>query len=467
MKDKKEKGNNSLFFAVGITILLAVILTWVIKGGSFSGAEFTSGDYTRIGIHELFTLPFYSVYYFVVQVALLFIIAGFYGVVSKTSGYRKLVNSVANAFSHGSVAFVLITTLLIAAFTSLSSQTLVVLAFIPFLISVCKEMKMDKVVAFSATYGAVLLGVLGATIGTEVLTMFSYYGGSTITSLILAKVIIFVVGYILFSLFNVIRLLTKKDNKLELTDPMAIEDEANKKAVAWPLIVTYVVLAVLTILGFINWNTFHETQIFTNLLTKINEFHLGNLYILRDLLGNIGAFGAFSLEAIIVMLSVALVLIAFVYRINPSKLFDNFIDGITKFIKPILLVILAYSIFVIIYLSPFVPTITNALMDSNSAVAPFLASICAMISSLFSVDFGYTAYTLGGYFASSFPDKVNAISLVLTATYGLCMFIFPTSIVLIYGLQYVGISYKEWFKHIWKFILPMFIILEIIFFIII
>lgn len=470
MKKKAEAAEkkNGLFLAVAIVFILAVVLTWIIKGGSFQGAEFVKADYTRLGLHEIFTVPFYSVYYFVIQIVLLFAIAMFYGVVSKTSGYKSLVSKFAKFLKGKEIAFALVTSLLVAIFTAFSSQWLVVLIFMPLLISICAELKMDKIAAFSLSFGSILVGVLGATYGTEVVSFFVYYAGSKLTDLMVAKWIIFAIAYIGFNAFTVLRLISVKKNKnaLELVDPLANDVEV-KKASTWPMIVLFAVLFVIMVLGFVNWNSIHETKIFTDLLTKINEVHIGkDFFIFKYLLGNVAAFGAFALEASIVLLSIATIIVTIVYGVKIDELFENMIDGIKAFIKPILLVPFAYCVFIVVYMSPFIPTITNAITDANSKLAPFLVSVVGMITSLFNVDYGFTAYNIGGFFASIFPKDVSAVSLVFTSMYGLMMFVLPTSIGLIFGLQYVGISYKTWLKHIWKFALPMFVILEIIYFII-
>lgn len=471
MKKKAETvaTKNGLFVAVGIVFLLAVVLTWVFKNGSFQGAEFVAGEYTRLGLHEILTAPLYSIYYFVVQIGLLLTIAIFYGVVSKTSGYKNFVSKFANLLKGKEIAFALVTSLIVAIFTSLSSQWLVALIFMPLLISICAELKMDKIAAFSATFGSILVGVLGATYGTEILSFFVYYAGSSLTDLMLVKWIIFAVAFIAFNAFTVLRLISTKKNKnaLELIDPLADDTIEVKKTNSWPMIVIFAVIFVIMVLGFINWNNFHETSIFSDLLAKVNDVHIGkDFYIFKYILGAVAPFGAFALEGSLVVLFIAMIIAIIIYRVKLDNIFEYMIDGIKRFIKPILLIPFAYCVFIIIYESPYVPTLINAVVDAESKLAPFLVSVAGMIASVFEVDFGYTAYSTGAYFASLFPKDVSAVSLVVTSIYGLMMFVLPTSLGLIFGLQYVGVSYKSWLKHIWKFALIMFAVLEIIYFII-
>lgn len=54
------------------------------------------------------------------------------------------------------------------------------------------------------------------------------------------------------------------------------------------------------------------------------------------------------------------------------------------------------------------------------------------------------------------------IGLVTQAVYGLAMFILPTSLVLIAGLSYLNISYKEWFKYIWRYLLYLLVVIILV-----
>ena len=53
-------------------------------------------------------------------------------------------------------------------------------------------------------------------------------------------------------------------------------------------------------------------------------------------------------------------------------------------------------------------------------------------------------------------------TLIIQTLYGLVMLIAPTSVLLITGLAYYKISYKEWFKNVWKLLLQILIVIVII-----
>ena len=56
--------------------------------------------------------------------------------------------------------------------------------------------------------------------------------------------------------------------------------------------------------------------------------------------------------------------------------------------------------------------------------------------------------------------------MMIQVLHGIVMMIIPTSILLVAGLSYMKISYKEWFKYIWKYLLEVLVIGIIIFIIV-
>lgn len=50
----------------------------------------------------------------------------------------------------------------------------------------------------------------------------------------------------------------------------------------------------------------------------------------------------------------------------------------------------------------------------------------------------------------------------MQAVYGLAMFITPSSVLLILGLTYFDISFKDYFKTIWKYLVKVLLVIIII-----
>ena len=67
---------------------------------------------------------------------------------------------------------------------------------------------------------------------------------------------------------------------------------------------------------------------------------------------------------------------------------------------------------------------------------------------------------MGTNIAIIYPDAefYQIIGLISRTMYGLVMFIAPTSLLLVGGLTYLNISYKEWLKYIWKYLIQVLVI---------
>lgn len=169
---KKDVKKYNLFKIVLIAILVTFVLTWIIPYGYFSGSELTSYGLGRLGISDLLLSGVYGFNFFLQQILFLVVIGVFYGILSRTSGYRECVKSIAKGFKNVEIVFVILSSILTTLLTAFCTQTFIVLIFVPFIISVLREMKLDKITAFMCTFGSMLIGILGAVYGTEGLAYF-------------------------------------------------------------------------------------------------------------------------------------------------------------------------------------------------------------------------------------------------------------------------------------------------------
>ena len=81
-----------------------------------------------------------------------------------------------------------------------------------------------------------------------------------------------------------------------------------------------------------------------------------------------------------------------------------------------------------------------------------------MFAGLFNADYQYTVNLLYYNFYELYPNNLKVVSVILQSTYGLMSFITPASAILFVGLRYLNISYKEYMKYIWKFLLAAFVL---------
>ena len=120
----------------GILLLLTIVLTWVVKQGMFQYGEMAVNEISRVGFSTLAQYTMLGIYYFTVLVTFLFVLGGFYQVLSKTAGYQALVKGIAKKLKGHEVLFVGIVSLLIAAVACISNEYLPIFVIIPFIITI-------------------------------------------------------------------------------------------------------------------------------------------------------------------------------------------------------------------------------------------------------------------------------------------------------------------------------------------
>ncbi len=456
------------------TLLLTFILTWIIPTGMFSGGTFSAGSIYRSGLDDLFRSPYYAINYYLINILFFLAIGVFYGVLSKTDSYKKLVNNTVKCFENKKWLFVTISTLIFAFYTSIAKELLPILVFAPFVITVSLHLGLGKIVGVASSFGAALVGSLGTTYGNYSASFIEQVMGVTATTDLGLKFGILCIALLVYLGFMFVYINTNKKSK-ELKeeqeqDKFAVELSKNNKAKAWPIATIFVILFAFIILGYIDYEASFGVTLFNDFNTWIDSFQLGDTYILRDILGaNVGAFGTWDIYIITYIIGIATLIVKLIGHIKFDELLSSATYGIKKMLRPVLFVVLAYSVLYIwyatlaVYGSYFLPTIINWLENLTEGFNPLITTISAFISSIFHVEFAFTGITLGSYFAANYTGFESLITIIFTSINGLAGLIIPTSTILLSGLAYADISYKSWLKYIWKFLLAMLAILILIF----
>ena len=63
---------------------------------------------------------------------------------------------------------------------------------------------------------------------------------------------------------------------------------------------------------------------------------------------------------------------------------------------------------------------------------------------------------------SGMTEHITLMALVQQTVHGLVNLVAPTSIILVAGLKYLDVSYKDWLKNIYKYVLLALLIILII-----
>ena len=463
---KAEK--NRLLKMIFAFAVIAILMTWILPYGYFQASDYYDYGLQRVGFADLSVALYYAFNFALDKILFLFVLAGFYSVIIKTNGYKKLVTCLANKLKDHKKLSAFVISFIVVVLTVFLKQTFIVLLFIPFFISVLYNMNVDKMTTFAVTFGSILVGIIAAVFGTESLTGFNQYLGTEVSVGVYHRLIILVVAFALYSCILLLRMNKAKGTKKEelIDDPFLVEAPKKTGGSTVANVFTYILLGllvVITIMGYVAWNANWGIECFD----KFHEWLTGiainkDFAIFSYILGkNAVAFGLFDLFSITIVMLIVSAIIALINHIKFDEYFEAFFDGMKKMVKPIAAIVGVYVIFVIVYMSPFTMSIDNWLLTKH--FNPYTAALAGFITSIFHVDFGYTAYVMGSYLTTTYASDIDIVHTIFVTMYGLVQLFMPTSLVLVLGLSLNKIDYKDWLKYIWLFIIGLLIVLLVFF----
>jgi uncharacterized ion transporter superfamily protein YfcC len=460
---KKFWEKHDLVKLAGIMVLVSVLLTWIIPQGYFQGSSLTVGDITRVGIFDFFTYGLLGMYYFTVLVTFLFVMGGFYQVLARVSAYQKLTDSIAKKFKGKEILFVFLVSFILSALTAVTKEYFVVISVIPFILTIARKMGLDKITGFTTTFGAILVGVLGSIYSTKVVGMNAQYLSTTYSTYLWVKLVLFFITYIVFYLFTFLHIRNNKSNKkAELIEEVYESEESTKKSKSWPLIVVLVLFALTALLAYMPWTDVFKVTWFKDAYTAVTTVKVFDSTIFKYILGSVQEFGSWDIFGVQILMLMAALLIKWIYKIKTDDFFTDFGEGFKKSGKLVVVLLLAYLVLEFSVMFPVIPTIVDWFMHLASKFNVFLGTIAGLFTSMFTVEYQYTLSLIGQYMSKTYADFSNQISIMLQSTYGLASMFAPSSAVLLIGLSYCGITYKDWFKYIWKFLVIMFVVILVI-----
>ncbi len=450
------------------TLAVFLLLTWILPTAYFQTSYVTQGR-IQMGLFDIVNYPMTALQYFGYVPVYVLIVGGFYGVLNCISAYRILLDKLANKFKSHSMIAISIIMILFAVITSICGLNYGLLLFFPFVISLVFLMGYDKIVAIFTTVGSVCVGLMGTTLAynntgvlASVLSLDVYDG-------IVTKIIILVLGLILliFNTMMYIKKMPKKSSDNELLNyvPEQVKAKDSKNVKVWPLVLVLDVLLLIMILAFISWSGVFKLDIFDTATSAVTGFKIGGFTLFGKLLGTVNSFGNWSLTELNLCILMATILLALIYKIKFNDLLQKFIKGGKEALQPAVILLLIYTGLVIVTYHPFQLVIYKSIIELTKGFNAFTASLVAMLASIFNADPMYTFNSAVPYLVSIVKDKnvYTIIWVIFQSIYGFVMLLAPTSVVLMATLAYLNVSFKEWFKNIWKLALEILVILLILF----
>lgn len=480
MKTKKKYG---LFKVLLVILLLVVVATYFIKGREDSISYLALGD--------VFINYIQSFYYFFDTAVFILVIGGLYGVLNSIPAYKKSVKMIASKVENNKKLFVIISTVVFALLSSLTGLDVLLLIFIPFVISIILLLGYDKLVALSSTVLAVIVGFIGgifitfkdasSSYSTTYTTFDKMVGLDSNWGNVFPKIILLIiaVGLLIFYIISHIKKIEEGKVKDELSsnDVFFVEPRSKSgKTVqpdynnvkVWPLALISILLLVLLVLGFMPWSSLFGIDVFNDFHTWLTGLKIGNYAVFTSLISaNITAFGEWgslgSFMMSIVLIALFILILKVISRVKFSTIMDGFIYGVKKMIPAAMIAMLAYTVLVCVYNNGFAETVIKLAADKfgDNVV---VGSLISIVGSILHVDCYYTVAGVFSPIVSGLTDSANlsVYAIMFQSLYGLVQIIGPTSVLLIIGLSYLEVPYSKWLKYIWRFIVELLIVIFIL-----
>ena len=469
---KKKYG---LFKVLTVMLLLIFVATCFINS--------RSGDKQFLALGDILLNYVQSFYYFFDTAVFILVVGGFYGFLNRIPAYKKLVKKIANKVSSKSMVFVVITTIVFALLSSLTGFNLLLLVFIPFVVSIILLLGYDKLVAISATIGGTLTGIIGGVFFTIkdpntylYVTFDKFVGLDSNWANLFPRILLLVVttGLLVFYIISHVKKVNdgKAKYKLSKSDGLFIEvKDRNGKAIevdtekanTIPLIIALILFVVILVLGYFPWNSLFEIDVFNKFHTWLTGLKIGDYAVFNSLFtANITAFGTWKdlgnyMVALFVMVVMMLILMP-IYRVKFEDAMDGFVLGVKKMFVPLLVVMLAYCVLVCCYNNGFMETVVTSVSEEFGDNV-LLHSLITILGTVLNVDIYYIAVGIFTNIVTNLGDSANLsiYAVMFQSVYGLVQIVGPTSILLIVGLSYLEVPYKSWLKYIWRFVVELLI----------
>lgn len=473
---------NSIIKAITIIFLVYAVLSWIIPGGTFSGGTFSDAGTTPVGIGDFFIYGISTAItsIFVLIAVVLLLIGGLYGVMNKTGVYQKVVEGAVKKFSGKEKVFLVISILVFAVLASLTTLTLPLFVMVPFFVAVILLLGYDKMTAMLSTVGAILVGNMGAIFGynTGGYNYVNYFFGLKTTENIAFKIILFVLltAVLIFFTLRTSKLekkdtkktkktSKKKEEKVEEKEEAIIPlykkvDESKKSAM--PLVIVMILSVVISLVAMFNWTGALnvEKTIFTTWHENITNVKLNGYPLFANLIGSVNPFGSWSNYEFAMLLVITILVIGFVYNLKVKETYEAAVEGMKEMLPVAVVAALANVLLLVVNSagSTYIATIYNFFFKLNKGFNFIIMSVASFIGSIGYSDFPYLLNSIYDPVNAKYAKHIKEVAFIVQAMYGYAMLLVPTSVGLVAGLQYLNISFKEWFKENWRLLVSLLLV---------
>ncbi len=524
-----EKGSSKYSSLVIILVFafIVVALTWFFKSGLFNEAgniDVINGHISLVDYVLGFGTAFST---FLYEFLFILSVGGFYAIISKAKSYQDILNNLGGLISRNKVSSIFTISLIFALLSAIFTNVLFTVVLLPFAISILSRAKINKYVVFSTTFGSVLLGMLG-----PLFTGYGfddiYYAINSASSELLANpasyliynVAILVLGYVILNCYSVMKLknetiLVDKYECSDVTEEVSLtpvfvtigilvslflgfivssfvstnaffilcgigvfvfvglvillmfkfRDISNK---TWPLVLLLGIILFVTLLGFINWGSMLDT----NLFLDFHEYVINDLFIetngqtnklFSNMIGSTASvLGGWSGVISLVFILIVTFVTAKTLKMKFAESLDTFAHGVRIIFYPALLFLFAHVIDIFTSWVPTINLISLELMNLSPDYNVFIFILIGMLCAFFTSNPAFVAHLFAVVLTVKFTFDAASAGFVINTLFGYMQFIVPSGLLLLFGLEYCNIKYFEWLKYAWKLFIGLFIVVVLI-----
>lgn len=479
---KKMMKKYNLFTAIVICFLVYVLISWFIPTGSISSSKYTAGSTDPVGLFGLVYYPGITIGTFAQFGLIILAIGAFYGVMSKTGVYGTLVNNISNKLKGKEKKFLITTVILLTILSSVTGLPYALLILVPFLMAILLKLGYSKLTTVASTVGSILVGGIGSTYGYTIAGIASTILSTKINAGIISRAALLVIVLFLFVLFVVgnkeskikdktVKVSSKKGKKEEIAEEapeeiLFLENDVPSKKSTFALELLGILTLLIAFVSMYNWSSILSVKLFENFYEKIIGITVSSYPLLKNFLGLTNPFGYWDSYELVALLIASSIIMGWVYGLSLTEVCEGMLSGAKRFLKTAAIIVIANIVF------------TLTLSASSGTMLIFITEKLASVSNSFNLFTTAITGVIGSFFYNNFYYFFNSISsdlilhidkdyytimtFVLQSIYGLMMMILPTSLILISGLTMLGVSFKEWIKYIWRFVLQLLVIVIII-----
>ena len=233
----------------------------------------------------------------------------------------------------------------------------------------------------------------------------------------------------------------------------------------WPFVVGFILLFVLLVMAWLTWNeNGFGIAFFDNLTEKFTGFQLFKFPLFQKVYGTVNSFGNWTVIDLFLPVNLLLLILVIIYKVKFDDIIDGMVSGIKKALLPTVIVLLLYTILVLVTYHPYQLVIYKAILGLFKGFNIGTTLVSTLLAAILNVDPAYAYQALLPYLASTIDSSSYEFTAIIAqAMYGFSTIFAPTSLILMATLAYLKVSYKDWLKTAWKYLLELFVVLLIVF----